>query len=125
MSELMLFLILSLSVARITRFIVSDDLIADPRQKFVTWLQNSGRPDDVHSSSWNPPLWKRKITELVTCPWCVSPWLSGFTILLVLWTTDYSLPLPLFWIPALSMAAVVVIDVVDGVKNVEVKLKQK
>lgn len=99
----MLFLIGSCVTYRVSRFIKDDTLIAGVRDRFMRWLmppQDWFGPGGVPQFPKQPALWRRKLHELLTCPYCLSIWVAaGVTV-----GTDlfYDLPLPLFWWLALS-----------------------
>lgn len=82
MSELQLVVLLSLACYRVTRLVVKDTII----DGFRIWLHTAilGR---------KPRLWREKLQELVSCPFCISVWIAGALTLLA----DHyvgSLPLP-------------------------------
>lgn len=119
------FLLLTVVVARVTRLIVEDAILNEPRQWLLRKIWMWRKADDVHESSWTPPYLRRKIHYLLTCPWCSSLYVSAGAIGLTYLFTDVSLPLPVFWWPGLAMTAVMCLEYTDGVKQAEVTLKQK
>jgi Protein of unknown function (DUF1360) len=83
-------ILLSLAAFRITRFILEDSLIEEPRD----WLKRrvQGKVADQRSLA----LWRRKVLELLECPWCMSVWISAGTVVLASFTWNAPRP-PLFW----------------------------
>jgi hypothetical protein len=74
---------LSLAVYRITRFVIDDTLIEEPRD----WLRKKlveGKSTTVRT----------KILDLMECPYCVSVWVAAGAVLLASWT--WTVPEP-FW----------------------------
>lgn len=63
--SLVMLLVMSAATYRIARFMVLDTLIQDPREKFVDWLAG------------HPNRWTLKLQELVTCPYCITIWVSA------------------------------------------------
>lgn len=118
------FLITSLVVARVTRLITEDAILDEPRQWLLGKIWIWRKPENVHQSGWQPPYLRRKLHYLLTCPWCASLHVSGFLVILMLVFTDASMPLPLFWWPALAMAAVMYLEFTDGEKPLLVRLKK-
>lgn len=112
MSFWFLFFIATLSVHRVTRFIISDNLIADTRTRFLSWLQFPDKPKGKLSM-----LVRMKIVELFSCFWCMSIWTAGvFVIIYDLWL---GLPQPVLWWLALSSATTVIANYVDGTVQVQ------
>jgi hypothetical protein len=124
MSEFFLFIVLSLTVARTTRLITEDTILDEPRQWILKRIWGRGKPDDIHESSWTPPYWQGKLHYLLTCPWCCSIWVSAGALGATYLFTDYSIPAPWFWWPALAMLAVIFLEWTDGEKLVQVRLKK-
>lgn len=96
MQELQLIVILSLACHRVTRFIVKDTLI----DGFRIWLHTVilGR---------KPKLWREKLQELISCPFCISVWIAAALVAL----SDLfvcSIPLPVFvWLAVASGTLVI------------------
>lgn len=84
-------LLLSLVAFRVTRFILEDSLIEEPRE----WLRRKliGIPKGINQPM---PVWRRKLLEIIECPWCMSVWVSAGTVGLAWLTWDAPRP-PLFW----------------------------
>jgi hypothetical protein len=84
-------LLLSLVAFRVTRFILEDSLIEEPRE----WVRRKliGMPSSMAKPM---PVWRRKLLEIVECPWCMSVWVSAGTVALAFFTWDAPRP-PLFW----------------------------
>jgi hypothetical protein len=119
------FVLTALTVARVTRLVTEDTILDEPRQWLLNRLWNFRRPADVHESSWTPRYWVGKLHYLLTCPWCSSIWCAAGALGLLYLFTDLSIPLPVFWIPGLSMASVLLLEWTDGIKQVDVNLRQK
>jgi len=111
MNAALLFLLLAFATARVARFIHADTLIETPRNHLLTWLIE---PRD----GWRGAV-GNKLAELLDCPWCISVWVSLCAVLVIDWGTSYSIPLPVIWVPALSMLAVMFVEYTDGVKQVK------
>lgn len=121
----MIFLVFILCVwttGRVSRLLATDELLDEPRDHIIGWLTYHGRPEG--QPMWQPPLWRRKLAYLITCVWCNSLYVAGALVLGMLWFTSYSTPLPLLWWPALSMGAVISVNMVDGEANVGVRMKK-
>jgi hypothetical protein len=74
-TELVLtFIILAFVDWRITRFLLRDSLIEDTRFKVEHYF-----------GSRSDKTFYRKINELISCPWCVSVWVSGGIVALWRW----------------------------------------
>lgn len=118
MNEFFEFLILALVVARVTRFVVLDELIAGTRDRVIFWLQLRVDEDLELPPSRSQRI-KQKISILLECPWCVSIYVAAVVVLIHLFGPFVDpLPLPVWYWLALSMAAVILIEIVDGVKQV-------
>ncbi len=96
MNSLLVFLLGTFTVYRVTRFLLEDTLIEEPRHVLHHWLLRR-----------NQHLWARKGFELTSCTYCASIWISGGFVLSMLWWGP-GLSLPLFWWPALSGSSVVI-----------------
>ena len=142
MSEPMTFVILALVIARVTRFIWRDDLILNTRIRVKTWLQLGHIPEDVvgtpkmeewlneyHTEHPRREVLRQKAFDLIDCAWCSSIWVAGFLVLFchlisnVWFDVDITMPLPVFWWPALSMAAVIPLQWTDGQFEVTATVK--
>lgn len=83
----MLFVLLSAFTFRLSRFLILDTLISGTRAKVHIRLVAKGK--------W----WSTKLYELVNCPYCISIWISGITVIVIDTATNYSIPLPVvFWL---------------------------
>jgi hypothetical protein len=126
------------ATARTTRFITADDLWKELRVAIVQRLQHPAiaahrdrnpQTDEVEFKSRREMYLHMKAAELLTCPWCVSVYLSA-AILIVSrqaeihfgWGVD-SIPLPVWTWLALSMAATLLIEFTDGLKQVMIVSK--
>lgn len=87
-------LLLSGVTYRVTRFLMLDLLIEEPRQQLFAWLAKH-------------PNWATvKLQELMVCPWCVSVWVAGAAVLLTI--PFASVPLPV-WVWLASSAGCMVL----------------
>jgi hypothetical protein len=136
-----LFFLLTWWTARVSRYLWLDDMIKEWRVAVKGWLQLGHIPADIvgtpkmedwlntyHNTHPRRELLRRKAYDLIECAWCLSVWIAGFTVLGV-WLVarytdvDIDMPLPVLWTPALSMAAVVLLQWTDG--SFPVKVEQK
>lgn len=113
----MLFVILSFVVFRVTRFILHDTLI-EAQRVWVLRKVNKAKPHtemiagEQVTTGYFIPAWRRKLTELLQCFWCCSVWVAAATVFVVhFW---YSIPIPWIYFTALSGAAVLIADHVEG-----------
>lgn len=76
----------SLATFRITKFLLDDELIREPREKVEDFLSTH----QAHPAA-------RKIDYLISCPWCLSPYVALPLTLLALKnpTLFYTVALPL------------------------------
>lgn len=65
---------------RVTRFLILDGLLEEPRQSLHNWLAK------------HPGRFTIKAQELMICPWCISIWVSGGWVLLTMAFTSVPLP---------------------------------
>lgn len=108
MSPLALFVVGSVAVYSIGRFIVLDELFAPVRKPLLTWTGEHGAVG-------------RFVGKLLRCPFCVTFWVAAaITIGADLAT---SVPLPWLWPWALRGGAVIVWAYVDN-DGLEVILKR-
>lgn len=117
----LLLVILGGLVYRVTYFILVDSLIEEPRKKVLAKLTGGGDPD---RDDW--PLhmrtttgWRLKLTELLTCPYCMSIWV-GAVATAITWPTIIPQPdggwfvwLLVTWL-AMSTIALVFWAVIEG-----------
>lgn len=120
------FLLLSFVVARVARFIANDTLWEGTRDKLLEWLRDPIKSQDDDGDTYTTRgrrlmFIREKAAELIECVYCNSMWVSAGAVLGVLWFTDVSMPLPLLWWPALSMAAIAIVEWTDGTKEVILK----
>lgn len=102
MSYIVLLIVLSLMVYRVSRFIVLDTLIDGTRSKVEDWLM-------AHRSK----LLFRKLYELMGCPYCVTIWVALGAVLVSYFFVD-SIPLPLYTWLAVSSGALVCWAIIDS-----------
>lgn len=81
-------LLLSFAVYRVTYFLLVDSLIEEPRKALIRRLTEGGDPD---RADW--PLflestkgWRKKATQLATCPYCMSVWVAA-AAMFICWPT--------------------------------------
>lgn len=120
-TEFLTFVLLAFTVGRLTRFVCMDTLWEEWRERLIAHFEErtpKGRSRDFLA---------RKISELLTCPWCVSIWLSAIVLVVSRqaeihfgWGIE-SLPLPVWQWLGLSMFAVMFIEWTDGERQVAVR----
>ena len=131
--QFFLLLLLSLFVARVTRYIWLDSQVKELRAAIKAKLQFGWIPDDIIGTpkmeEWvneygkkHPArsYWRRKGLELIGCGWCISIWVAGPTVLIA-HLIDVPMRLPVAWWLALSMGAVVLLEWTDGEKTVALR----
>lgn len=95
LNPLLGFVILSAFTYRACRFLILDTLIDTTRQRFHLWLL--GRTSKARA----------KIYELITCPYCLTIWVAGITIVVLDTATSSSIQWPpVMWL-AVSAGALV------------------
>jgi hypothetical protein len=96
----------SLVVYRVTRFLLLDTLIENVRESWLIWLEKP----KIQGGKMG--LWREKLLQLSSCPYCVSIWVSAGTVALtMIWT---SVPLPVWQWLAASAGSLVVYTYVDS-----------
>lgn len=100
MSEILTVLLVILTTHRITTFIVSDKLIEGPREAIQMWAER--RWFEKHPWVEEDDTWQSKLAYLLSCPWCVSPWVGGAVTLGTMWTVGLPSPV-LVWLAASSV----------------------
>lgn len=87
---------------RFGRFIVLDSMFEGTRDKFKGWLTTGKKMS----------IWKLKVDELITCPFCV----TGWTSLIVVIATDifHHLPLIVLWWGATWVGALLTWGLIDS-----------
>lgn len=95
-------IVYALAVARVTTFIVLDELIDEPRARLKRAIV--GDRDPV-------PAWRVKALTLVGCPWCVSIYVGA--VAAVVWYTVGNNPFVL--VPAVALAFSQVTGMIAGV----------
>lgn len=100
-----LFLLMSLTVYRLTRLVVRDTFPP------ILWIRKRLVGDETEevlpSWSWTP-TW---VSDLLSCPYCASGWISLGTMLIV--DAYTSLPLPILWWFAIWAGGVVTYNYED------------
>ena len=141
MTEWFQFALLTLVVARVTRWIWLDSQLQGTRIKVKAWLQLGHIPHDVvgtpkmeealneyHKKHPTRDFLRHKAYQLIECAWCLSihvAWVLVLILCTASWFWDkVSIPLPLLYWPALSMSAVVLLQWTDGTFHVEVTQKK-
>ena len=71
--DLTALVLLALAAFRVTRFIIFDSLIDEPRDKFHIWLVTKKEGDFRKPRT---SIWMSKIHDLFSCTWCVGVWVS-------------------------------------------------
>lgn len=98
LTTLVLVAVLALANYRVTRFLIADSLIDEPRVAVLRWFAAGG------------PL-RHKLYELATCPYCLSVW-TGTAIFLLTWAAT-PIELPLLVLAAAWGATMVVWRIVE------------
>jgi len=118
------FILLALVVGRVTRYITSDTMFEETRDRLVIWLKDpvQSQNDDgtFKARSKRKQVLGGKLGELITCPWCVSIYVSAGTVFVHRLIVE-PLPQPVWWWLALSMTAVLFIEFTDGVREIILK----
>jgi hypothetical protein len=113
---LTLVVVLSLVTFRVTRFVLSDSLIAQPRNAFKGRLLGETTRDaheldlayqaEITARDSRVAGWRLKLYELFDCHYCFSVWVSAGAVALTDWQT--SVPLPVWmWLAATAGALVI------------------
>jgi hypothetical protein len=109
------FVILTLAVWRITRFIVLDDLIGGTRKKVLDRLEARPAPGQVgYDDDKRPNLLAFKAWTLLTCPWCVGIYVSAGVLLAARIFCLDSIPMPIFTWLAIAAAQLIPYNYLDG-----------
>lgn len=84
------FIILSFVVFRVSRFIVHDTLIDEPR----AWVMHKlgGHYKVKPTGEVYMPKWREKLLDLIQCQWCIGIWVAAATTAVADQFT--SIPLP-------------------------------
>lgn len=114
-----LILIGALVTWRVTRFIVADDLIEGVRAKVIDFVQPR-RP--LHKGR---DFLFGKAYTLITCPWCVSIYVSAGFLLLSRWLVVDSIPVPVWTWLAVGALSILPYQFADGDWIVTLQQKQK
>lgn len=67
--DLVVVAVLGLCSFRVTRFVVDDTLWEGTRLRLLNWL--------VPYRNRKVPMWRIKLSDLLTCYWCVGIWASA------------------------------------------------
>lgn len=120
MSELLTFVVLTLVAARVTRFIFKDTMWKPTRDKLIGWLEDpvkiryGGSPSVEYTHRGRFQMfWRKKLAELIECPYCVSIWVAAGTVFVHRVVVE-PLPQPVWYWLAVAMGAVVVLEYTDG-----------
>jgi hypothetical protein len=122
-NEFLLLIILSAVVYRVARFIVLDTIWEGWRDKLLDWLTtgtDAMGSQRVLDKKRDPEEWaqlpyiKRKFSELMMCPFCVTIWVAGFTVLAYDVVIDPNLPLPVFYWLTIATGGLVFWAVIDS-----------
>lgn len=109
------FVILVGVVWRVTRFIVADDLIAGTRKKVTDWLELRPAPNrEEYTKGFSKDLLAYKGWTLITCPWCVSIYVSAGTLILTRIFVLDSIPMPVWTWLAVAAFSLVPYNYLDG-----------
>lgn len=93
----LLILLTVLVTFRLTVLVTRDRITRVPRERLQGWAESrwerrTGRTSDTDE-------WQSEIAYLLSCPWCVSIWVGGATVLAVGLTHDLPAPI-LVWLAA-------------------------
>ena len=100
MSYLVLIIVLSAVVYRVSRFIALDTLIDGTRDKAIDFFER------------HPSFFWGKIRELLGCPWCITIWIGAFTVIAqYIFVGD--VPMPVWTWLAISSGALVFWAIID------------
>jgi hypothetical protein len=116
----LLLILCSAVTYRVSRFIVLDTMIEGTRDSFIakltTWPDSTGRTRVINRDEATYeliPLWRRKIVELVGCPWCVTIWVGAAVTLLTHFIVE-PVPAPILWWLTISSLALVLWAIIDA-----------
>lgn len=117
-----LILVLGLVTYRVTRFIILDSLIENVRARAFEWLLSPLEPaqrETVMELHEDAPLqelsmWRRKLYQLLSCPFCISVWVGAGAVFLTDWLTAFDVRLPVWTWLATSTVALVVYAYIDA-----------
>ena len=93
MNALLLFVVLSAVVYRVSRFIALDALIDGTRDRFTGWLTKTGTAAKAGSTK---RMLCEKVLTLLGCPWCVTIWVAAATTVAHRLFVG-ALPMPIWW----------------------------
>lgn len=96
--------VLAFAAYRVNRFIIRDTLIEVQRdwllkrivRNWATDHEGDIIPEPMALAQGLIPKWRLKLHEVLTCPWCMSVWVSAGTVGLAWLTWDHPRP-PLLW----------------------------
>lgn len=100
MTYIVLLIVLSAVCYRVSRFIVLDTLIDEPRNWVLSWLE------------MHPNWFTNKTHELLGCPWCVTIWVAAGTVALQHFVVD-PVPVPIWTWLATATGALVFWGLID------------
>ena len=100
MTYIVLVIILSAVCYRVSRFIVLDSLIDEPRNWVMSWLE------------MHPNAFTRKTWELLGCPWCITVWVAAGTVALQHFVVD-PVPVPIWTWLAVATGSLVFWGLID------------
>ena len=101
MSYLVLVIILSAVVYRVSRFIILDSLVDGTRDRFADFLER------------HPGLFWTKIGELMRCPYCITIWVAAGAV----WAQHVfvsPIPVPIWTWLAVATGSVVFWGIIDS-----------
>lgn len=118
-SDLVLFVFLSLTAARLTRLAFKDTIFDRPRKALVDSLMDDSyvpRGSKVpHKRRRASVWWREKAAELLVCPYCVSAYAAAAVVLAHRIVIE-PLAMPVWWWFAIWMAAIVILEYTDGAR---------
>ena len=101
MSYIVLLIVLSAVTYRVSRFIILDTLIDEPRNWVMDKLE------------MRPNLLTSKLIDLLGCPYCITIWVSA-AVVAITSAVGYDMPLPVWSWLAVASGALVVWNLVDS-----------
>ena len=101
MSYVVTLVVLSAAAYRVSRFLVLDTLIDEPRSWVLDKLERK------------PGLFYAKLTDLIGCPYCITIWVAGATVAVHHFFID-NMPVPIWTWLAVATGSLVVWGAVDS-----------
>ena len=100
MTFIVLLIVLSAVTYRVSRFIVLDTLIDEPRNAVLSWLE------------MHPKWYWLKLLELLGCPWCLTIWVAAAVVAIQDLAID-GMPVPVWSWLAVATGSLVFWGIID------------